>query len=470
MSDSISTQRSLNAETSRPIDQIDRKRLKTLIDNELALFAEKHPQSKKLFEEAKASLHQGVPMNWMNRLAGDFPIFVESAFGAHFKDVDGHDYLDLCLGDTGAMTGHAPPAAVEAITKRLQQGTTFMLPTADALFVGRELQRRFGLPFWQIAMTATDANRFSIRIARHITGRPKVLVFNWCYHGTVDETFAVLQEDGQVGPRSGNMGPPVNPSVTTKVVEFNDVEALEMALKDRDVACILAEPVMTNIGIVHPQPGYLQKMQDLAKKYGTLLIIDETHTICTGPGGYTKEHGLRPDMLTCGKPIASGIPAAIYGMTLDVAQAITSKTEVNQSDTSGIGGTLSGNALALAAMRVTLEQILTETAYQHTIALAKQFTDGVEAVIKEKKLPWTIQQLGCRAEYWFRESPPVNGAQAAAATDADLDHYMHLYALNRGILMTPFHNMALICPATTADDIDRHTAVFKEAVETLLSD
>ena len=450
-------------------DLIDRKKLKELIKQELDLFASKHPRSKQLFEEAKASLHQGVPMNWMIRWAGDFPIFVESAFGAHFKDVDGNDFIDLCLGDTGAMTGHAPPVAIEAIIERLRKGTTFMLPTEDSLFVGRELQRRFGLPFWQIAMTATDANRFSIRIARHITGRPKILVFNWCYHGTVDETFTTLQEDGRVGPRPGNMGPPVDPGVTTKVIEFNDVDALELALKDRDVACILAEPVMTNIGIVHPQPGYLQKLQDVARKYGTLLIIDETHTICTGPGGYTKAHGLRPDMLTCGKPIASGIPAAIYGMTEEVAKSIVNKTEVLQSDTSGIGGTLSGNALSLAAMRATLEHVLTEEAYEKTIPLAKRFTDGVQGVIRQHGLPWTIQQLGCRAEYWFKAAPPVNGGEAAASADADLDHYMHLFALNRGILMTPFHNMALMCPATTDADIDRHTDVFKEAVEKLIS-
>jgi glutamate-1-semialdehyde 2,1-aminomutase len=447
-------------------NNLDRAQLRELIQHELAQFKSKHPKSQQLFEQAKSYLHQGVPMNWMVRWAGEFPIFVERASGAHFVDVDGCDYIDLCLGDTGAMTGHAPVAAVEAITKRLKNGTTFMLPTEDAIWAGKELSERFGLPNWQMALTATDANRFSIRLARHITGRSKILVFNWCYHGTVDETFVNL-ENGKVVPRKGNLGPPVDPSLTTRVVEFNDVAALEKALQCGDVAAVLCEPAMTNIGIVHPEPSFHRELRTLTKKYGTLLIIDETHTICAGPGGCTKRDGLEPDMLTCGKPIASGIPAAVYGFTKEVADRIEKNTSITESDTSGIGGTLAGNALSLAAMRVTLEHILTEEAYQKTIPLANRFTDGVQKVIDEYALPWSVQQLGCRAEYWFRQTPPKNGAEAAASIDSDLDHYMHLFALNRGILMTPFHNMALISPLTTSTDVDYHSTVFHDAVASI---
>jgi glutamate-1-semialdehyde 2,1-aminomutase len=447
---------------------INRDRLRAALDAELARFTEAHPRSRALFERAKGSLLGGVPMHWMVRWAGSFPIFVEEASGAHFTCADGHRYLDLCLGDTGAMTGHAPEASVAAIVERARRGTTFMLPVEDVLWVGEELQRRFGLPFWQLALTATDANRFVIRLARHITQRPKILVFNWCYHGTVDETFITLGAGGPMA-RAGNLGPPVDPTVTTKVIEFNDLAALEAALAPGDVACVLAEPVMTNIGIVQPDPGFHDALRAITRRTGTLLIIDETHTICAGPGGYTQAHALAPDMLTIGKPIAGGVPAAVYGFSAEVAERIQASIRLDESDTGGIGGTLAGNALSVAAMRATLEHVLNAAAYEVTIPLAEQFEAGVNEVIAEFDLPWHVNRLGCRAEYWFRPTPPRNGAEAAAAIDGELDRYMHLAALNRGILMTPFHNMALIAPATTAADIDTHTAVFRESVAQIVA-
>ncbi len=446
--------------------RIARNRLKAALAREDERFALEHPKSRALFERAKGSLLGGVPMNWMVRWAGPFPIFVREGLGAYFTDVDGHRYLDLCLGDTGAMTGHAPPAAVEAAIAQLRRGVTFMLPTEDAVRVGEELKRRFGLPYWQVALTATDANRFSIRLARQITRRPKILVFHWCYHGSVDESFVTLK-DGVAGPRHGNIGPPVDPAVTTRVVEFNDLPALEAALAHKDVACVLAEPAMTNIGIVLPEPGFHDALRDLTRKSGTLLIIDETHTICAGPGGYTAAYGLKPDILTIGKPIAAGIPAAVYGVSEEVGAIIRARADEMDADSGGIGGTLAGNALSLAAMRATLEKVLTAQAYEKTIPLAKRFTEGVEQVIRDRELPWHVTRLGCRAEYWFCPVPPKNGSEAAAAIDPDLDRYMHLAALNRGILMTPFHNMALIAPDTSAADIDRHTAVFADSVAAL---
>jgi glutamate-1-semialdehyde 2,1-aminomutase len=443
--------------------QIDRTRLQAALSAELVRFAETHPRSHALFERAKHSLLGGVPMHWMVRWAGAFPLFVTEARGAYFRCADGHRYLDLCLGDTGAMTGHAPAAAVAAISAQAGRGVTFMLPTEDALWVGEELQRRFGLPYWQFALTATDANRFAIRLARHIIQRPKILVFNWCYHGTVDETFITLR-DGVASARAGNLGPPIDPTLTTRVVEFNDIPALEAALAFGDVACVLAEPVMTNIGIVQPEPGFHAALRDLTRRTGTLLIIDETHTICAGPGGYTQAHGLEPDMLTLGKPIAGGLPAAVYGFSAETAARVQASIRTDESDTGGIGGTLAGNALSLAAMRATLEHVLTEQAYAHTIPLAERFAAGVNQVIAEFGLPWHVNRLGCRAEYWFRPTAPQNGSEAAAAIDGELDRYMHLAALNRGILMTPFHNMALIAPDTTTADIDFHTNVFREIV------
>jgi glutamate-1-semialdehyde 2,1-aminomutase len=446
---------------------INRIRLKTLLAQEEQLFVEKHLRSRELFERAKSSLLAGVPMNWMVRWAGKYPVFVKEARGAHFADVDGNDYVDFCLGDTGAMTGHAPEATVNALVEQARRGLTLMLPTENAIWVGEELARRFGLPYWQIAMTATDANRFAIRLARHITGRKLILAFNYCYHGTVDETFVTLN-DGVAGPRQGNIGSAVNPATTTRVIEFNDVAALESALAPGDVACVLAEPAMTNIGIIHPDPGYHDALREITRRTGTLLIIDETHTICAGPGGYTKAHGLKPDMLTIGKPIAGGMPAATYGLSAEVAERVRAQTSIDDADTGGIGGTLAGNALALAAMRATLEQVLTEEAFARMIPLGERFAEGVESVIREKKLPWIVKRLGCRVEYWFRETPPRNGGEAAAAVDVELDRFMHLFALNRGILMTPFHNMALMSPDTTAEDVDYHTKVFRESVEALI--
>ncbi|MBV8262265.1 MAG: aminotransferase class III-fold pyridoxal phosphate-dependent enzyme, partial [Candidatus Eremiobacteraeota bacterium] len=333
-------------------------------------------------------------------------------------------------------------------------------------WVGEELQRRFGLRYWQFALTATDANRFSVRIARQITHRPKILVFNYCYHGSVDETFATLV-DGTVQPRSGNIGPPVHPSATTRVVEFNDVAALERELNAGDVACVLTEPALTNVGIVHPEPGFHAALRDLTRKHGTLLIIDETHTICAGPGGYTAAHNLEPDMLTLGKPIGSGIPGAVYGFTEAIGERIVAQTKLEECDTGGIGGTLAGNVLSLAAMRATLQHVLTDEAYARMIPLAQAFTAGVEQAMRASGLPWHVTRLGCRAAYLFPAQPPSNGDEAARSADAELDRFMHLYALNRGILLTPFHNMALMCPATSAADIDRHTQVFREAVHEL---
>ncbi len=445
---------------------IDRAHLRALHEREEATFAETHPRSRALFERAGEHLLGGVPMNWMRRWPGAFPVFVEEANGARFTDVDGHTYVDLCLGDTGAMTGHAPPATVAAIADRAPRGLTTMLPGEDAAWVGAELARRFGLPFWQLALSATDANRFALRLARHVTGRRKVLVFDWCYHGTVDETLVTLDDAGRVVARPGNTGAPVDPSETTVVVELNDVDALAAALDAGDVACVLAEPALTNIGIVLPEPGFHEHLREITHRTGTLLVIDETHTICAGPGGATAAWGLEPDLLVIGKPIAGGVPAAAYGMTAAVAEAVAEAMTGDDTDVSGIGGTLAANALALAAVRATLGTTLRDEDFAVAIPLAERWAEGVAGAIDSHGLAWTVQRLGCRAEYWFCP-PPRTGAEAAAAVDHELDAFMHLYALNRQILLTPFHNMALLCPEHTDADVDRHTEVFGAAVDEL---
>ena len=448
---------------------IDRSRLASLMQREQKKFVDERPKSKTLFDRARKSLLAGVPMNWMVKWAGAFPPFVREAQGAHFFDVDGHRYTDFCLGDTGAMTGHSPFATVKAVEEQSRRGITLMLPSEDAIFVAEELQKRFNLPYWQFALTATDANRFSIRLARQITGRPKILVYNWCYHGTVDETLITLDSNGAAGPRPGNIGPPVNPAVTTKVVEFNDIDALEAALHSDDVACVLAEPAMTNVGIVHPQPGYHKALREITREHGTLLIIDETHTICAGPGGYTRAQNLDPDVIVFGKAIGAGIPGAAYGFSQEVADRIAARQELENCDVGGIGGTLAGNALSLAAMRATLTKVLTKEAFDRMMPMAERWTTGVAKAIADAELPWSVTQLGCRAEYLFGPKQPVNGSEAHDAMDFELERFMHLYAMNRGILLTPFHNMALMSPQTETEDVDRHTKVFREAVKELTS-
>ena len=447
---------------------IDRTRLKSLAEREQKRFVAERPKSQAIYERGKKSLLSGVPMNWMVKWPGAFPPVVREAQGAHFFDVDGHRYVDFCLGDTGAMTGHSPYATTKAIEDQIKRGITLMLPSEDAVFVAEELQQRFGLTYWQFALTATDANRFAIRLARQITGRPKILVFNCCYHGTVDETFITLNPDGTSGPRRGNIGPPVDPSVTTRVVEFNDIPALEQALAQDDVACVLAEPALTNVGIVHPVPGFHQTLRELTSKQGTLLIIDETHTICAGPGGYTRAENLDPDFLVFGKPIGGGVPGAAYGFTQKVADMILERHSLEDCDTGGIGGTLAGNALSLAAMRATLTKVLTKDAFDRMMPMAERWTAGVQKVITDFGLPWHVTRLGCRAEYLFSRREPRNGTEAHDAMDFELERFMHLYAMNRGILLTPFHNMALMSPATAPDDVDYHSKVFREAVRELV--
>ena len=447
---------------------IDRGRLAGLIERERGAYAAGFPRSRAAFEAAGAHLLGGVPMTWMRMWPGGFPVYQASAAGARVTDVDGHTFIDFCLGDTGAMAGHSPAAVREAVARRYSElgGATTMLPTEDAAWVAGELSRRFGAARWSFTLTATDANRWAIRLARQLTRRPKILVYSYCYHGSVDESFIVAGPDGPRS-RAGNVGAPVDPAVTTRVVEFNDVAALERELAPGDVAAVLMEPALTNIGIVLPAPGYLAAVRSLTRQYGTLLINDETHTFSAGPGGCTQAWGLSPDMVTIGKAIAGGIPAGAYGLSEDLSERILGDSTADIVDTGGVGGTLAGNALSVAAMRATLEGVLTDEAFGGMVEVADYYTAGVRAVLSSRSLPWSITQLGARAEYRFCPSPPLDGGSSAAAADPDLDEYMHLYTVNRGVLMTPFHNMALMCPATTKADVDVHTAVFASAVDEL---
>ncbi len=449
---------------------IDRTRLTELIRRERDDYASRHPSSRQAFAAAGESLLGGVPMTWMLMYPGGFPAYVATARGARLTDIDGNEFIDFCLGDTGAMAGHSPRPVREAVARLYGElgGPVTMLPTQDAAWVGAELTRRFGPARWSFTLSATDANRWAIRLARQLTRRQKILVFSYCYHGSVDEAFIVAGPDGPHS-REGNVGAPVDPRETTRVVEFNDAGALERELAAGDVAVVLMEPALTNIGIVLPEPGFLDAVRELTRAHGTLLIDDETHTFSAGPGGCARAWDLHPDMVTIGKSIGGGIPVGAYGLSAELADQIMKDETADMVDIGGVGGTLAGNALSVIATRATLEHVLTDAAFEGMIALGDRYTAGVSGVIESRALPWSIIQLGARAEYRFCSPPPRTGGESNAAADPQLDEYLHLYTANRGVLMTPFHNMALMSPATTAADVDAHTQIFAAAADDLLA-
>ncbi|GJJ02890.1 aminotransferase [Duganella rhizosphaerae] len=448
-------------------DGLNWPRAQALAAAERASYIARNPESARLAGQAAQHLLFGVPMHWMNDWSTPFALTVREASGARFRDADGHEYIDFCLGDTGAMFGHAPQPVAQAIARQAARGYTAMLPSEDAAPVAAELARRFGLPYWQFALSASDANRFVLRWLRAATGRSKVLVFNGCYHGTVDDVFVDLV-DGVPTQRDSLLGQVHKLTDHTVVVEFNDLPTLEAALKQGDIACVLAEPVMTNIGMVLPQPGYWEAVQQLIKRHGSLLVIDETHTISSGPGGYAQAHGMQPDALVVGKPIGGGIPCAAYGFTEELARRVEKAKYDAPPGHSGVGTTLSANMFAMAAMRANLEQVMTEQAYQHMFALAAQLAEGLRAVIARHKLPWCVTQIGARTEFQFTPTAPQNGTQAQATLDSDLEQIIHLYLLNRGLLITPFHNMLLVCSSTSENDIKQLLGAFDDCVQQLV--
>jgi glutamate-1-semialdehyde 2,1-aminomutase len=446
--------------------------LSALLEREQALFASTHPRSRELYASGQAHYLYGAPSHWMRRWAGGFPLYVEQASGTVLRCVDERNYVDFCLGDSGGMCGHANPAITEAVAAQMARGATFMMPTPDAEWVGGELHRRFGLPYWGFTTSATDANRAAIRIARMLTGRPKVLVFNGCYHGSVEEAHVAL-DGGHVVMRNGIYPNAVDHDRVSAVVEFNDIEALEAALVGRDVACVLAEPVMTNYGMIAPDPGFLDALRAVTERTGTLLIIDETHTFSNGPGGYTAAHGLRPDVLVVGKSVGCGIPVGLYGLSAATAERVWERVPkvnpalIRQSSHLGFGGTLAGSALQVAAVRVVLERVLTASAFAHMLGLADALAEGTRALIAGAGLPWYVAHSGARVETMYAPQAPRSAGEVARGRNGVLEALLHVFFLNRGIVITPFHSMMLTCPATSRADVDRYLAVLGEFIEVL---
>jgi glutamate-1-semialdehyde 2,1-aminomutase len=445
---------------------IEAARIADLRKTEAAAFRAARPKSEARLGNGIEGFFGGVPMHWMNDWPTPFPILVESAKGARIADADGNILDDFCLGDTGSMFGHSPSPVARAIRRQASRGLTYMLPSDDALVLGRLLEEHFGLPFWQIATTATDANRFALRVARAVTGRDRILVFNGCYHGSVDETMVRLK-DGRAINRPGLAGEFRDLAARTKIVEFNDIPALEEALKTGDVACVITEPVLTNSCMVLPEPGFHDALRRLTRRYGTLLLIDETHTISTGPGGYTKAFGLEPDLFVLGKPVAGGVPASVWGMSEETASRYAAYDRTKQPGYSGMGTTLSANPLQFAAMRATLEEVMTEENYARMGRLAMRLDAGLTTVIDRFRLPWHVARVGARVEFICAPGPLKNGGEAEGAHAPELEAAIHVALVNRGALIAPFHNMMLVSPATKARQVDRLISAFADVAAKL---
>lgn len=443
-------------------------RVRQLAEAERARYVADNPRSQALAARAAGHLMFGVPLHWMNDWATPFPLHVAHAHGARLTDVDGHERIDFCLGDTGAMFGHSPAPVAAALAHQAPRGLTTMLASEDAGTVAGLLAARFGLPFWQFAMTATDANRFVLRWLRAATGRRVLLVFNGCYHGTVDDVFVDLV-DGRPQQRASLLGQVHDLTTTTRVVEFNDLPALEAALAPGDVACVLAEPVMTNIGMVLPDPGFWEAAIPLIHRHGARLVMDETHTVSSGPGGYARAHGLQPDAVVLGKPLGGGMPCAAYGFSAELAAAAQAAKRTAPPGHSGIGTTLTANLLAMAAMRATLTELMTPAVYAGLHARCTRLAEGLRSVIAHHGLPWCVTQVGARCEFQFCATPPRNGTEAEAAMDDALEHALHLALLNRGVMITPFHNMMLVCPDTSDADVERLLSAFDAVLRELVA-
>jgi len=445
---------------------IPRAAIESLLAAEQERFVAAHPRSAALARRGQAHWLHGVPMHWMSDWGTPFPMFIEAARGAELRDVDGNVYADFCLGDTGAMFGHSPAPVAAALKAQADRGLTAMLPSEDAVVAGELLARTFGLPYWQMTQTASDANRAVLRWARAITQRRAVLVFDGCYHGAVDDAFVRL-EGGAVSGRPGLVGQAADLGLHSRCVEFNDLAALEAVLRTREVACVLAEPVMTNCGMVLPEPGFHEELRRLTRRHGTLLVMDETHTLSSGLGGFSRVAHLEPDFMVAGKAIAGGYPCGVYGFGDEMHTRMLGVLASKPPGHSGIGTTLAGNAMAAAALRANLEHVMTPAAYEHMLRLADRLEDGLESLVNDENLPWHVSRVGARLEVGFMRTPPRTGRASTAGLPPLLPDAIRMYLLNRGLVITPFHNMMLLSPATTAMQVDRLASAWAQCITDL---
>lgn len=454
---------------------VNRDKLKYFICYERAAFIDARPiglgvaaKSSCLNDNCPPGFWRGVPQHWMLDWPTPFPIRIKNAKGTAVTDIDGNELVDLCLGDTGAMFGHSPDAVITALRNVSESGLTAMLPSEHCELVGGKLVEVFGLPFWQMALSASDANRFALRVARLISKRHKILVFDGCYHGAVDETVVALDENGEIVAKPSNWGAAFDPAINTVCVPFNDLDALEAKLVSRDIACILMEPALTNCGIILPKAGYLQAVEALCKKYDTLLVLDETHTLSTGLGGYANVYGLSPDIFVAGKAVAGGVPCAIWGFNDKVKTGLENARANMAQGHSGVGTTLGGSLLALSAIKASLENLMTQEIYDNMIASSSELEAELLAIVAEFDLNWSIIRLGARLEIVFSKKIPANAKEMRATFDHELEEAIHLGLINRGFLATPFHNMLLAGPNLPSHAIKKYGQAMRQILENVL--
>lgn len=434
--------------------QIPRERLSSLREVELRRFAELRPRSRLLLERAATRMPNGVPMSWMATLYEHPPMVAMRGEGATFTDVDGHRYLDFNLADTSMFTGYGVESLTNAAHRCVADGPQFMLPTADAFEVADELARRFGLPQWQFTLSATQANTEALRLARAATGRTAVVMFDGKYHGHADELLGELGDDG-VAPEG--LGVPPDATRHVRIVRYNDLEAIERELTRGDVACVLAEAAITNCGVIQPDEGFHSELRRLVSEAGTLLVVDETHTLVAGPGGLTARWGLQPDLLVMGKSISGGIPLGAYGMSEEVGALLGSSSTWGEGVATG--GTLFANALSMASARVVLKEVLTEDAYEHAAKLGDRLADGIESAAAAHELPWQAHRLYNRSGYTHGPELPTNALEARASFDVDLFNVQRLYMANRGV-WEAIDSAGPACGIQTSqEDVDRYLEV-----------
>jgi glutamate-1-semialdehyde 2,1-aminomutase len=443
---------------------IDPSRVRKLEEEENARFVAERPRSIALQERARGSMPRGVPMAWMDDLYDHPPVWVSHGEGASFTDVDGHTYLDMYVADMSAFCGHAPRPVVDAMTHQATLGTQFLLPSEGAIAVAEHLAHRYGLPKWQFTLSATQANTEVTRLARELTGREIVLMFDAHYHGEGDATL-VVEEDGVVVPETPGLTPGV--AAQARLVQFNDVAALEAALEPGDVALVLAEPAMTNTGFLLPQPGYHEELRRATRETGTLLAIDEVHTLPCAYGGLARAWGLEPDFLTLGKALAAGVPLAAYGMRDEIASLIAPPAQLHREMGATVaqvatGGTLFANALSMAAGRAALLDVLTEEAFERTASLGERMAAGLRRAIERAGVRWSVAQHGAHASYFFVPEPPADGASSRAADDPGLRALIRVFMANRGVWESGWWLGPTVSVAHSDEDVDRYIDLFGE--------
>jgi glutamate-1-semialdehyde 2,1-aminomutase len=451
--------------------QIHADRIAELKRREDIHFQRTHTKSLATLKRARRSMPNGVPMSWMTELYAHPPMFVAAAEGIAFADIDGNHYKDFSLGITAAFCGHNAAPVVAAAARQLANGSVLQLPTEDSIWVAEELQRRYRQPKWQFTITASQANTELLLLSRLATGRERVLVFEGKYHGHVAPLLALRDQAVTVPEYRGIRFDEIR---NTLVVPFNDLVAVEQALQAREVALVLSEPAMTNLGIIEPDAGFHAGLRALAGQYDAILAIDETQTQACSFGGLSRLWDLRADALVIGKSMAGGVPLAAYGMNERLAAEIDRPTHPDYLsgapiDQPALGGTMFANAVSMAACRASLAEVMTATAYERATSLAGKLADGLKAIIERNELEWSVCQLGTRVWRCYARQLPRNAAEVRNCDIPALRDLQRVYLVNRGIWDFGTWAGPIVGIPASESDIDSYLSAWNELLSEVCS-